>query len=176
VHADLDLGRHVFVDEHVVIYQAGGSGRVTIGDGVQLYRGACLETGNDGQLTIGARTSVHSGCKLMAHGACIIIGSRVALAPDVALYPYDHGIALGIPIDEQPIVSKGPIVVGDGAWIGTGAIVLSGVTIGPGAVIGAGAVVTRDVPADAIIAGNPARLVGFRQPAGAVVAQVARSM
>jgi acetyltransferase-like isoleucine patch superfamily enzyme len=153
----------VFVDEHVVIYQVGTVGRVEIEDGVHIYRGACLETGGGGRLRVGARTSVHAGCRLMAHAADIMIGAGVALAPGCALYPYDHGIAPGVPIGEQPLTSKGPIVIGDGAWLGTNVIVLSGVTIGPGAIVGAGSVVTRDVPPEAVVAGNPARLVGARR-------------
>jgi len=164
-HPALTLGRHVFVDQGVVIYQAGHSGRVHLGDSVQVYRGACLETGEGGVITIGSRTSVHAGCRIMAYGAAIVIGARVALAPGCALYPYDHGTQLGTPIDEQPVNSKGPIVIGDGAWLGTSVIVLSGVTIGRGAVVAAGSVVTHDVPPDSIAAGNPARVVGARRPA-----------
>ena len=52
-----------------------------------------------------------------------------------------------------------PISIGDDVWIGGGAIVLPGVTIGDRAVVGAGSVVTRDIAADAIVAGNPARAV-----------------
>ena len=165
-HPQLSLGQHVFVDRDVVIYQAGGSGSVSIGDRVSIYQGACLESGDGGVLTIGARTSVHAGCRLMAYGAGIAIGERVALAPGCALYPFDHGTALGVPVDEQPITSKGPIIIGDGAWLGTGTIVLSGVVIGRGAIIGAGSVVTRDVPPDCIAIGNPARVLGSRRAPG----------
>lgn len=58
--------------------------------------------------------------------------------------------------------TKGPTTIGHDVWLGFNAIVLSGVTIGHGAVIGAGAVVTGDVPAYAVVAGNPARRVRSR--------------
>ena len=52
-----------------------------------------------------------------------------------------------------------PIHIGDGVWIGARSIVLPGITIADGAVIGAGSVVTRDVPANTVVAGAPARLI-----------------
>ena len=84
------------------------------------------------------------------------------IAANVALYSYDHGVAPDRLIRKQQLTSKGPIIIGNEAWIGTAAIILCGVTIGEGAVVAAGAVVTRDVPAGAIVAGNPARLVKYR--------------
>lgn len=63
---------------------------------------------------------------------------------------------------EFEATSKGDIIVGDDVWFGYGATVLSGVKIGQGAVIAAGAVVTKDVPAYAIVGGNPARIIKYR--------------
>ena len=51
------------------------------------------------------------------------------------------------------------MVIGDDVWIGAGAIILKGVTIGERSIVGAGAVVTRGVPADSVVAGNPAQIV-----------------
>ena len=58
--------------------------------------------------------------------------------------------------------TKGDVNIGNDVWIGNGATIMSGVTIGNGAVIGANAVVTKDVPAYAIVAGNPARIIKYR--------------
>jgi acetyltransferase-like isoleucine patch superfamily enzyme len=54
-----------------------------------------------------------------------------------------------------------PVVIGQNVWIGSGGIILSGVTIGDGAVVAAASVVTKDVPANALVAGNPARVIRF---------------
>ena len=64
-----------------------------------------------------------------------------------------------------PLETRGGIRVGDGAWLGFGVIVLDGVSIGDGAVVGAGSVVNKDVPANAIVAGNPARVIAMRDDA-----------
>jgi acetyltransferase-like isoleucine patch superfamily enzyme len=61
--------------------------------------------------------------------------------------------------NEENLVRSAPIEVGDLAFIGMNSMILPGVTIGPGAVVGAGSVVTRDVPADTVVAGNPATVV-----------------
>ena len=58
--------------------------------------------------------------------------------------------------------SKGPVRIENDVWVGYRAIILSGVTIGSGAVVGAGSVVTRPVPAYAIVAGSPAKVIGYR--------------
>ena len=84
------------------------------------------------------------------------------IGPDCHFYPYNHGIASGVMMQQQPLGTKGDIVVEDDVWIGRGATVLSGVTIKKGSVVGAGALVTRNVPAGTIVAGNPARVMGRR--------------
>jgi maltose O-acetyltransferase len=57
-----------------------------------------------------------------------------------------------------------PVRIGDDCWIGGGAIICPGVTIGPRSIIGAGAVVTRDIPADSVAVGNPARVIRSLSP------------
>src|SRR5690625_2434633 len=66
----------------------------------------------------------------------------------------------------QPLTSRG-ITIGDDVWIGSHVVVLDGVTVGDRAVLAAGAVVTKDVPAGAVVGGNPARLIQWRVPPAA---------
>lgn len=102
--------------------------------------------------SIGRYCSIASNVTVILDGNHIL--SRVSTYPPIL-------VDSSIQDDEHP-ASRGAVVIGNGVWIGYGAIVLSGVTIGNGAVVAAGAVVTRNVPAYAVVAGNPAKVVNFR--------------
>ncbi len=163
---DLQLGQRVFIDDHVTIYAHRGGAehsRVQLGDDSSLQRYTILELIQGGNISIGRNTHIQSGCNLTAAKGSIRIGDNVQLAPRCALYPYQHGFSdPQTPIAQQPITSKGDIVIENGAWLGVGVIVLDGVIIGQGAIIGAGAVVTTSIPPLAIAAGVPARVIGQR--------------
>ena len=161
-HADLRIGDNVFIGDRVIIYQSFDGGRVEIGDGVRLVGDIYVETGQGGSLNIGSNTFIQPRCQFSAYVGRIEIGCGVQIAPNCAFYPYDHGFARGKLIREQPLRTKGGIIIDDDALLSYGVIVLSGVRIGKGAVIGAGSVVTRDVPDGAIAAGVPARVIRMR--------------
>jgi tetrahydrodipicolinate N-acetyltransferase len=86
----------------------------------------------------------------------IAIGSGCAISWNTNML---DGNAHELVVDEASRPRTQPVVIGNDVWIGTGAIILSGVTIGDGAVVAAGSVVTADVPGQAVVAGNPARVV-----------------
>lgn len=161
-HRDLQLNGHVFVGDRVIIYQSGGGGPVTLEQGVHLYGDTIIETGEGGQVRLGAETHVQPRCQFSAYKGSIRIGRRVEIAPNCSFYPYNHGTLPGQPVRTQPLQSKGDIIIGDDVWLGVGVIVLDGVTIGEGAVIGAGSVVTQAIPAFAIAIGVPAQVVRMR--------------
>jgi acetyltransferase-like isoleucine patch superfamily enzyme len=161
-HAALNLGKHIYVDDGVLIYQDGDGGPVQLADGVQLYRDTILQTGQGGSIRIGAHTHIQPRCQLSAYKSPISIGGSVEIAPNCAFYSYNHGIASGKPIQSQPLETKGGIFIEDDVWLSVGVIVLDGVRIGKGAVVGAGAVVTHDLPANSISTGTPARVIKMR--------------
>lgn len=161
-HSDLRLGANILIGDRVVIYQAENGGPVEIGDQVHILRDTIIETGFGGSFSICSGATINPRCQINAYVAPIQIGRDVQLAPNCALYSYDHGFASGESIRAQPLQTRGGITIGDDAWLGVGVIVLSGVTIGKGAVIGAGSVVTHNIPDEAIAVGNPAKVIRMR--------------
>ena len=104
------------------------------------------------QLNIGERAFInHSFCVSAAAG--VTIEEEVQIAPQVTILTVNHDLK------NKGIVKCAPVVVKKGAWIGARAIILPGVTIGKNSVVGAGAVVTKDVPDNTVVVGNPARFL-----------------
>jgi acetyltransferase-like isoleucine patch superfamily enzyme len=161
-HPDLTLGKHCFIGDRVIINERRNGGAVRIGNRVGILRDSIIETGTGGKIFIDDFASIHPDCHIFAYIEPISIGKGVMIAPGCALFSYNHGISLNEPIRNQPLNSKGPIIIGDEAWIATHVTILHNVKIGKGAVIGAGSVVTGDIPDNAIAAGVPAKVIGFR--------------
>jgi maltose O-acetyltransferase len=107
------------------------------------------------QIRIGARTFVNFGLVAL-DVAAITIGDDVQIGPNVQLLTPTH------PVEAEARRAKWeaakPITIGSNVWLGGGVIVLPGVSIGENTVVGAGAVVTRDLPANVVAVGNPARV------------------
>ncbi len=158
-HPNLALGKHVFLGEGVIVFGRSREDAVVLGDEVVINKDTIIESGHGGSLVIGARTTIQPRCQLSAYKGAIRIGADVQIAPNCAFYPYNHGMLADTPMKSQPLVSKGGIVLEDDVWLGYGVVVLDGVRIGKGAIVGAGSVVTRDIPAGAVAAGNPAKVI-----------------
>ena len=92
----------------------------------------------------------------------IEIGNDCLIGEYVSIRDANHGMEEGTPMRFQPHESE-PIILEENVWIGRGACLLKGVRIGAGAVVGANSVVTHDVPARAIAAGSPARVLRYRR-------------
>lgn len=161
-HPDLHLGANICIDDRVVLFQDTGGGPIDLGERVHIHCDTYIQTGEGGSVTIGSETNILPRCQLSAYKSKIHIGKRALISSNCAFYPYHHGIAPDRRIKEQDLVTKGGITIGDDTWLGYGVIVLDGVRIGDGAVVGAGAVVTKDIPANAIAFGNPARVFKMR--------------
>jgi acetyltransferase-like isoleucine patch superfamily enzyme len=138
----IEIGRGVSIRAHarlevVRAVPGGEAGRVRIGDDVQI----------EGYFSVAAAESV-------------TIGNGVLIGSNVAIRDHDHGMAPDSQRALQPLV-KAAVEIGDFVWLSQNVVVLKGVTIGKNAVVGANAVVTRPVAEGAIVAGVPARQIGW---------------
>jgi maltose O-acetyltransferase len=125
-----------------------------LGEGVAIRPPLHVDYGEN--ISIGARTFVNFNLTAL-DVARITIGADCQIGPNVQLLTPTH------PIDPQlrrdKLEAAEPITIGDNVWLGGGVIVCPGVTIGDNSVIGAGSVVTRDIPANVVAVGSPARVV-----------------
>lgn len=105
---------------------------------------------------LGNNVYMNMGCIILDCNE-VHIGNGVMFGPYVQIYTAHHPIVASERIQGPELAS--PIIIGNNVWIGGGAIVLPGVCIGDNTTIGAGSVVTKDVPANTVVAGNPARVI-----------------
>lgn len=158
---EIHLGKYVFLDRGVRISCGRDGGVVELRERVSIDRGVDIKTHRHGRTTVGKRTYIGPYCCLSGYGD-IKIGENCLIASHTSIYAHNYNF--GDPttaIREQGYTQKG-ITIGDDCWIGSGVRIVDGVSIGAGSVIGAGAVVTRDIPANSVAVGSPARVVKTR--------------
>ncbi len=131
----------------------------SVGEGTEIRPPFYVDYGT--QITIGARCFANFGLVAL-DVAAITIGDDVQIGPNVQLLTPTHPVEPGPRRDKWEAAK--PIVIGDNVWLGGGAIICPGVTVGENTVVGAGAVVTRDLPANVVAVGNPARVARHIEP------------
>ena len=131
----------------------------SIGKSVSFAPGSKISYGR--RIIIGNNTFIGPQCILNGFGG-LTFGNSVFLGPHVIIMSFNHNYNSGrtIPYDHRKI--KKPVTIEDFVWIGAGVCITPGVTIGEGAIVGMGAVVSNDVPSQAIVGGNPATIIKYR--------------
>ena len=113
-------------------------------------------------VSVGDRISINRGVQFYPDyfsKSTITIGSDVRIGPNTCFYASGHNVSSDLKYEHK----GDKIVVGDNVWIGAGAIILPGVTIADNSIVGAGSVVTRDVAANSVVAGVPAKVIRQRE-------------
>jgi acetyltransferase-like isoleucine patch superfamily enzyme len=141
--------------------QVGKRGKLGLGRFVWIGDGAKIRC-HEGEVRIGRKTVLGQECTISAYKH-IRIGEQCVIADRAMFIDFDHGVVeVERPIRVQGIYKR-DVDVGSNVWVGYGACVLRGVRVGDNAVIGSNSVVVRDVPANAVVGGVPARVIRMRE-------------
>lgn len=105
-------------------------------------------------ITIGKNVFINMGCTFQDLGS-VYLGDRVLIGMNVTIATLNHGLS----VETRDAIYPEPVILGNDVWIGASATILPGVTIGENSIVAAGAVVTKDVPANMIVAGVPAKVI-----------------
>ena len=124
----------------------------TAGEGFRLFPPFYTDFGRN--ITVGRHVFINAGCCFQDQGG-ITIGDGTLIGHQVVLAALNHELDPARRADMTPA----PIVIGRGVWIGSHATILPGVHVGDHAVVAAGAVVAKDVPANAVVGGVPAKII-----------------
>ncbi len=141
--------------------QIAPRGRVEFGRFVWIGDGTKIRC-HEGVVEIGAKTVMGQECTISAYRR-VRIGEQCVIADRAMFIDFDHGVVeVERPIRKQGIYMR-DVEVGSNVWIGYGACILRGVRVGDNSIVGTNSVVTRDVPANAVVAGIPARVIRMRE-------------
>jgi acetyltransferase-like isoleucine patch superfamily enzyme len=179
IRAAAVVGEHLICGPSTTVNNEGPRENIRIGDRVSLL-GVELHAHARGRIVIGDGTWMSLRAQVLCWDSIQIgafsIFARDVFICDAAAHPADPALRLaqtralqfeGTLPDRYDGVACAPIVIGSNVFVGERAFVMRGVTVGDDAVVGAGAVVVKDVPAGAIVAGNPARVVKWAPGYGA---------
>jgi acetyltransferase-like isoleucine patch superfamily enzyme len=140
--------------------QIARGGEVRFGRFVWLGDGTKIRC-HEGVVEIGDKTVLGQECTISAYQR-VRIGEQCVVADRAMFIDFDHGVVdVERPIRQQGIYKR-DVVVGSNVWVGYGACILRGVRVGDNSIIGSNSVVTRDVPANAVVGGVPAKVIRMR--------------
>lgn len=132
--------------------------------GEKVFIHHSVRIGDPDKVSIGNYCHIQPDCKLFGSGGGIEIGEGTIFSHEIQVFAknhyYDGEDLKCLPYDERFTYKK--VVIGRYVWVGARAMIMAGVNIGDGAVIAAGSVVTKDVPACAVVGGNPAKVLKYR--------------
>jgi acetyltransferase-like isoleucine patch superfamily enzyme len=141
--------------------EIGRKGRLRFGRFVWIGDGSKIRC-HEGVVEIGQKTVMGQECTISAYQR-VRIGEQCVIADRAMFIDFDHGVVeVERPIRLQGIYKR-DVEVGSNVWIGYGACILRGVRVGDNSIVGTNAVVTKDVPANAVVAGVPARVIRMRE-------------
>jgi acetyltransferase-like isoleucine patch superfamily enzyme len=156
--AQIRCASRVVIDDYSSVDVRGDAGGVSLGESCLIGKFSML-VAKDASIILGPGVNVGSHCRIATQSG-IEIGASTLIAAYAYIGPGNHQLGDDdTPMIEKEMELRGGVTIGTNCWIGTRATILDGVTIGDGAIVGAHSLVREDVPAGALVAGTPARLI-----------------
>lgn len=154
-----DISYGVYISSRALFFQSIKHA-VSIGIGSEIGSGVRIKAGFNGKIIIGENVLIDDYSFISSH-TLISIDNNTMISAVCYIVDFNHMIPLADKKSRSDIRSyrSKKIVIGKNVWIGTHSVILPGVHIGDYAVVGAGSIVTKDVPAGAVVAGNPAKII-----------------
>ncbi len=153
-----EIGRNVIIEPGVMVFHPQN---IRLGNSVYVGHQTILKAYHKNHLIIGENSWIGQQCFIHSAGG-VSIGRNVGIGPGVKILSSHHeDEGIKVPILASRLIFA-PVVIEEDCDLGVGSIILPGVSIGRGVQVGAGAVVTRNIPAYAVVAGVPARVIRIR--------------
>ncbi len=158
----IHIAQGAIIDDGVLIDAKGSTNKgIVIGSNCYIGRGSILSC-KEGDIILDEMVNISTWCNISSNSK-ITIGSKTMLGPYTSIFATMHNFnSVDKPILEQGWSSKG-VSIGENCWLGAKVSVLDGVTVGPNTVVGAAAVVTRNLPANVVAVGAPAKPIKERK-------------
>lgn len=158
----ISIGNNPIIDDYAVLdAKTDTDTGIAIGDNSRILHGVRISTGYKGFVKIGNNVDINPYSHLSGNGG-IIIGDDVLIGGNASIIANNHNYKNKNELIRDQGLSSNGIQIEDDVWIGSGSKILDGVKISKGTVIGAGAVVTKSFPEYSILAGVPAKIIGYR--------------
>lgn len=157
----IEIGDRVVIDDNCVIDAKGESNKgLVLEDDVYVGRNTIIYCKN-GDIHIQRAVNISSNCQIYSSNK-VVIGHQGVIAAFTYILSggeYDYTDRTRTFAEQSGMVTKGPTIVGPNCWLAAGVVITDGVTVGEHCVIGAGSVVVKDIPADSLAAGTPAKVL-----------------